>query len=295
MNSEKKVEKELEIVESMEKGKGTGTSTGTEKDTGKDNKKDNDKENVKEKGKKTKGKVKKETVPLLPFYNDKNQYEIALDEAGRGCLFGRVYIGCVVLPKDLSKFAGVDIKDSKKFTSKKKIGEVADFIKTNALAWHVSWVPENIIDDINILQSVMRGMHEGIRECLVKLIKVDGTDQRLRLDQCMALVDGSYFVPYTCFDEASESIRELSHVTVEQGDGKYMAIAAASILAKTSRDAYVEELCAANPVLVERYGLDTNMGYGTKRHLDGIREFGVCQWHRKTFGEHCKNAVVNMV
>jgi len=230
--------------------------------------------------------------PLASFYNEKNLYEFALDEAGRGCLFGRVYIGCVVLPKDLTKFVGVDIKDSKKFTSKKKINEVAAFIKEHALAWHVAWVPENIIDDINILQSVMRGMHECIRETLLK-IQSNEAEEDIRLDQCMAIVDGSYFVPYRAFDPMSETIRELSHVTVEQGDGKYMGIAAASILAKTGRDAYIEELCKENPLLVERYGLNTNMGYGTKRHLDGIKEHGICQWHRRTFGENCKNAPLN--
>ena len=227
-------------------------------------------------------------TPLDRFYNEKNQYEFALDEAGRGCLFGRVYIGCVVLPKDLTKFVGIDIKDSKKFTSKKKINEVADYIKQNALAWHVAWVPENIIDDINILQSVMRGMHDCIRETMSKLNDID-------MDQCMAVVDGNYFTPYRAYDQTRECIGELSYVTIEQGDAKYMGIAAASILAKTGRDAYVEELCQQYPVLSERYGLDTNMGYGTKKHLDGIKEHGICQWHRKTFGETCKNAILNII
>jgi ribonuclease HII len=223
---------------------------------------------------------------LNQIYSEQNQYEFSLDEAGRGCLFGRVYIACVVLPKDPNKFDGKDIKDSKKFSSKKKIKEVADYIKKNALAWHVAWVPENVIDEINILQSVMRGMHECIRETMLKLEDVE-------MDKCMAVVDGNYFTPYRAFDQTRECIQELSHVTLEQGDAKYMGIAAASILAKTGRDAYVEEICKEYPLLAERYGLDTNMGYGTKKHLDGIREHGICQWHRKTFGENCKNARVN--
>jgi ribonuclease HII len=229
---------------------------------------------------------------LAGYYNEQNQYEFSLDEAGRGCLFGRVYIACVVLPKDLTKFVGVDIKDSKKFTSKKKINEVANFIKENVLAWHIAWVPEQVIDDINILQSVMRGMHECVRECIHECTMKNGD---IEMDKCMAVVDGNYFTPYRAYDPTRECIQELSHVTIEQGDAKYIGIAAASILAKTGRDSYVEELCKENPLLVERYGLDTNMGYGTKRHLDGIREHGICQWHRKTFGEHCKNAVLNMV
>jgi ribonuclease HII len=80
---------------------------------------------------------------------------------------------------------------------------------------------------------------------------------------------------------------------VEQGDAKYMSIAAASILAKTSRDTYIEELCKERPSLVERYGLNTNMGYGTKRHLDGIHNHGISQWHRRSFGNLCKTAEIN--
>jgi ribonuclease HII len=227
--------------------------------------------------------------PILNrFYNENNQFEFSLDEAGRGCLFGRVYIGCVVLPKDPEQFYNKDIKDSKKFSSKKKINEVADYIKKNALAWHVAWIPENVIDDINILQSVMKGMHECIRETISKLENVE-------MDRCMAVVDGNYFNPYRAYDNSRECIQELSHVTVEQGDAKYMGIAAASILAKTSRDAYIEEICKEHPPLVERYGIDTNMGYGTKRHLDGIKEHGITQWHRKTFGNNCKNASINQI
>jgi len=228
-------------------------------------------------------------LPLLDrFYNEKNQYEFAVDEAGRGCLFGRVYIAGVVLPKDPSMFDGKDIKDSKKFTSKKKINEVAEYIKQNALAWHVAWVDEKVIDNINILKATMQGMHECIRETMLKLGDCD-------MDKCTALVDGGYFTAYRCYDENKQSIRELSHITVEQGDGKYMAIAAASILAKTSRDAYIHEMCEKYPALKERYGIDTNMGYGTKRHLDGIKEYGITQWHRRTFGENCKNAVINEI
>jgi ribonuclease HII len=222
------------------------------------------------------------------YYNEQNQYEFALDEAGRGCLFGRVYIGCVVLPKDPATFDGKDIKDSKKFTSKKKINNVAEYIKSHALAWHVAYVDEKSIDDINILKATMQGMHECIRETMTNLGDSD-------MDKCIALVDGGYFTPYRCFDENKQCIRELSHITVEQGDGKYMAIAAASILAKTNRDAYIMEMCEKYPLLKERYCLDTNMGYGTKRHLDGIHEYGITQWHRRTFGNNCKNAIVNEI
>jgi len=108
----------------------------------------------------------------------------------------------------------------------------------------------------------------------------------------MAVVDGNYFTPFRSYDEAERCIVELPFKTVEQGDGKYMAIAAASILAKTARDNYVLELCEKYPFLDQHYGMSKNMGYGTKKHLDGIREYGVTRLHRRTFG-CCKTAMPN--
>lgn len=233
--------------------------------------------------------VKKDPIILQQIYNDSNLYEFGLDEAGRGSLFGGVYVACVVLPKDSSNFDGKDIKDSKKFSSKKKIMEVAEYIKQHALAWNVSWVDESEIDKNNILESSMRGMHK----CLDALFPSLGGYKDI--DKCLALVDGNYFNPYSRFNNDKHCICQLPHITVEQGDSKYMAIAAASILAKTARDSYILELCQGYPELVERYGLDTNMGYGTKRHLEGIRQHGISQWHRRTFGDLCKSATVNMV
>jgi ribonuclease HII len=233
--------------------------------------------------------VKKEKPPLDRFYNSDVPYEIAIDECGRGPLFGRVYVGCVILPKDPKLFDGKDIKDSKKFTSKKKLGAVAEYIKSNALAWHVSWVDEKVIDDINILQANMRAMHDGIREILKKI--PDDTD----ISKCLAVIDGNYFTPYRKFDDASETMVEMPHVTIEKGDSKHMGIAAASILAKAARDEYILDLCREHPELVERYRLDTNMGYGTKIHMDGIRQHGISQWHRRSFGELCKNAPLNEI
>jgi ribonuclease HII len=270
--------------------------------------------------------------PILDrFYNEENQYEIALDEAGRGCLFGRVYIACVVLPKDPALFDGTNIKDSKKFSSKKKLYDVAEYIKKHALAWYVSYIDETVIDDINILQAVMKGMHDCINNIIIKIggfenlncrsfekghsvtltskLDVDSSEdvtgqvplQTFRgmnngdKNKTMILVDGNYFHPYRRFDKQQNIIKEIPHVTIEQGDGKYMAIAAASILAKTARDQYVKELCEKYPVLCWRYGLEKNMGYGTKQHLDGIREYGITQWHRRTFGELCKNAILSPI
>ena len=96
-------------------------------------------------------------------------------------------------------------------------------------------------------------------------------------------MDGNYFRPYTVFNQVTESLSAVNHETVEKGDGTYASIAAASILAKNERDTYVEELCAKYPVLVDRYGLNTNMGYGTNAHLEGIRTHGITEWHRQTF------------
>ena len=235
---------------------------------------------------------KREPILLDRFYNESNLYEFALDEAGRGCLFGRVYIACVVLPKDPAVFSGVDgtnIKDSKKFSSKKKLAEVAEYIKQNALAWNISWVDECEIDKVNILKATMKGMHNCIDQIFNDL---NGCAD---LNKCLATVDGNYFNPYRRFDLSSNTICELPHITIEKGDGKYMGIAAASILAKNARDQYVIDLCEQYPELVERYGLDNNMGYGTQLHMDGIRKHGISQWHRKTFGSLCKNADTNII
>ena len=233
-------------------------------------------------------------APLLErFYNNPpHLYELSIDEAGRGCMFGRVYIGCVVLPKNPSAFSGKDIKDSKKFSSKKKLNDVASYIKEHALAWHVAYVDADKIDDVYILKAVMQGMHECIRETIQKVNIVENTS--LPISDYMAVVDGNYFTPYITYDDNTEMIQQLTHVTVEKGDGKYMAIAAASILAKTSRDNYILELCQQYPILNERYGLDSNMGYGTKTHMDGIQQYGITQWHRKSFG-CCKTATITQI
>jgi len=211
------------------------------------------------------------------YYDNNNKYEICIDEVGRGCLFGRTYIACVVLPKE--GFDGKNVKDSKKFSSKKKIKQVSDYIKENALLWHVESVENTVIDEINILQAVMKGMHECIKNTLVKF-----KEQNISNEKCMAVIDGNYFNPYLYFDETKQSLIEFPSVTIEQGDAKYMGIAAASILAKVSRDEYIIELCQKYPMLSEYYSLEKNMGYGTKLHLEGIKTHGITKWHRKSFG-----------
>jgi ribonuclease HII len=101
------------------------------------------------------------------------------------------------------------------------------------------------------------------------------------------LIDGNYFNAYCTFDKTTKKFVSTNHVCVKGGDDTFSSIAAASILAKVARDAYIEELCALHPELSERYGIDSNKGYGAKRHLDGISEHGITKWHRKSFGP-CK-------
>ena len=249
--------------------------------------------------KKTKDIVKNDTEPvpnteppvvnvipeclLKKFYHSElNIMEIGCDEAGRGPMFGRVYSGAVVLPKDDS-FDHFKMKDSKKFTSKnpKKIQEVADYIKEHAVAWAVEYEDERVIDDINILQATQSAMHKAIRSVIRKL-----TALNLGLDtnNLFLLIDGNYFKPLTIFNKHNNRIENAKYETVEGGDNKYTAIAAASILAKVERDKYIDELCVQNPELSERYGIDSNKGYGSKRHMDGIKQYGITKWHRRSFG-----------
>jgi ribonuclease HII len=98
------------------------------------------------------------------------------------------------------------------------------------------------------------------------------------------LIDGNYFIPITFLNKDTNKIETIPYDFIEGGDNKYSAIAAASILAKVERDKYIEDLCIENPDLVEKYSLDTNKGYGSKKHLDGIKEHGITIWHRRTFG-----------
>jgi ribonuclease HII len=234
---------------------------------------------------------KRMTIVLHKYFSeDTNLIEIGVDEAGRGPLFGRVYTAAVILPKDDS-FDHSKMKDSKKFHSKKKIEEVAEYIKANADAWYVSFEDEKKIDDINILQSTQLSMHTSILETrkqfnkLMKDKKEEFTDYSYFL-----LVDGNYFNPITYLNKKTNRIDQLKHTCIEGGDNKYSAIAAASILAKVERDKYIYELCLQNPSLSQHYGIDTNKGYGAKRHLDGIKQHGITIWHRRSFGI-CKNYV----
>ena len=226
---------------------------------------------------------------LRPSYNDDPEIlEIGVDEVGRGPMFGRVYCAAVILPQN--NFKHELMKDSKKFSSKKKLREMAEYIKEHALVWNVEYIEPDVIDRINILSSVMKGMHTCISESIQKTNVLTNMDHNMT--NFMAVVDGNYFKPYGYFDNTINEFQYMEHVTVEKGDGKYMAIAAASILAKTARDANIHELCDQYPLLDDLYGFRKNVGYGTKQHRDGIAQNGITKWHRKTFGEACRNAVL---
>jgi len=200
--------------------------------------------------------------------------EIGVDEAGRGPMFGRVYVGAVVLPKDDTKFDFSKMKDSKKFHSEKKIKEVAEYIKKNAIAWSVVYAEHDEIDKSNIRRATIDCMHKAINEVIIKL---ETTPEKVYL-----LIDGNDFIPMMKL--SSESYIQIPYLCIEGGDNKYAAIAAASILAKVSRDEYVNEMCKEHPELNTKYDLISNKGYGTKKHMDGIKEHGISKWHRKSFG-----------
>jgi len=227
---------------------------------------------------------------LNKFYQENNNViEIGVDEAGRGPLFGSVYTAAVILPKD-DTFNHSIVKDSKKFHSKKKIEEVANYIKKNALAWYVSFEDEKTIDDINILQATQKSMHVSIlevkkqyNEIMKKENKIEITDYSYKL-----LIDGNYFIPITYLNKKNNKFESIPHVCIEGGDNKYTSIAAASILAKVERDKYIDELCMKYPELINHYGINNNKGYGAKKHIEGIKENGITIWHRKSFGI-CKN------
>jgi ribonuclease HII len=219
------------------------------------------------------------------FLEDPSIYEIGVDEVGRGPLFGRVYTAAVILPKDDS-FDHSKMKDSKKFHSKKKIEEVAEYIRQNATAYYISYEDEKVIDEINILQATQRSMRTSIMEVRKQLLneKMVEVAEKKELVKVHLLIDGNYFIPITFLNKDTNKIETIPYDFIEGGDNKYSAIAAASILAKVERDKYIEDLCVANPELIEKYSLDTNKGYGSKKHLDGIKEHGITIWHRRTFG-----------
>lgn len=177
--------------------------------------------------------------------------EAGCDEAGRGCLAGSVYAAAVILPL---KYKNALINDSKQLTARKRY-ELRERIQKEALAWAVGIVTPEEIDKINILNASILAMHRAL----------DG----LKIVPEAVIIDGNKFKPY----------KDLPFETIVKGDGKYESIAAASILAKTYRDDYMQQLAEEFP----QYGWQHNMGYPTKAHRAAIRTYGITPYHRRTF------------
>ena len=187
---------------------------------------------------------------LKSHYYD-NLVEAGCDEAGRGCLAGSVYAAAVILPPDYENDL---LNDSKKLTAKKRYA-LREVIQRDALAWAVGIVTPEEIDKINILNASFLAMHRAL--------------DQLSLRPEAVIVDGNRFKPY----------QDLPFTTIVKGDGKYLSIAAASVLAKTYRDDYMLNLAKEDP----QYDWQSNMGYPTKKHRQAIRDHGITPYHRKSY------------
>lgn len=188
---------------------------------------------------------------MLKNYYEQGRVEAGCDEAGRGCLAGSVYAAAVILPPD---YQNERLNDSKKLTARQRYALCQD-IERDAVAWAVGVVTPQEIDQINILNASILAMHRALDQLQVRPEAI--------------IVDGNRFKPY----------RDLPHTTIVKGDGKYLSIAAASILAKTYRDDEMVRLAQEYP----DYDWQHNMGYPTRKHREAIRQHGITPYHRRTF------------
>lgn len=188
---------------------------------------------------------------MLKNYYEQGRVEAGCDEAGRGCLAGSVYAAAVILPLD---YLNERLNDSKKLTARQRYALRQD-IERDAVAWAVGVVTPQEIDQINILNASILAMHRALDQLQVRPEAI--------------IVDGNRFKPY----------RDLPHTTIVKGDGKYLSIAAASILAKTYRDDEMVRLAQEYP----DYDWHHNMGYPTRKHREAIRQHGITPYHRRTF------------
>ena len=180
-----------------------------------------------------------------------NKVEAGCDEAGRGCLAGSVYAAAVILPPD---YKNELLNDSKQLSEKKRY-LLRSMIEKDALAWAVGVVTAEEIDKINILNASILAMHRAL--------------DALKVRPEAIIIDGNRFKPY----------QDVPYTTIVKGDGKYLSIAAASILAKTYRDDYMQSIAEEFP----QYDWKSNKGYPTKKHRAAINEFGISPYHRKSF------------
>ena len=188
---------------------------------------------------------------LLPIFNTQGLIEAGCDEAGRGCLAGSVYAAAVILPPD---YTNDELNDSKKLSAKRRYA-LREVIERDAVAWAVGVATAAEIDEINILNASLLAMHRAL--------------DKLAVRPEFVIVDGNRFKPY----------HDVPHQTIVKGDGKYLSIAAASILAKTYRDDYMDALAEEYP----QYDWKSNKGYPTTKHRAAIKEFGTTPYHRMSY------------
>lgn len=188
---------------------------------------------------------------MLESHYYQGKIEAGCDEAGRGCLAGSVYAAAVIFPED---YQNAELNDSKQLTDKRR-KQLREIIEHDAIAWAIGVVTPDEIDKMNILNASILAMHRALDQLKVRPEAI--------------IVDGNRFKPY----------QNLPHTTIVKGDGKYLSIAAASILAKTYRDDYMDQLAQTYP----QYDWLSNKGYPTKKHREAIRKYGITPFHRKTF------------
>lgn len=209
-------------------------------------------------------------MSLAPYHTECT-LEVGVDEVSRGNIFGRTYAACVIWPKNLVTSL---VKDSKKYTKASDREKAYEFILENAISYGIAYAEAEEIDNTNISKAVMSCMHKAIRS--------------MNINPEHIIVDGNYFKPFT---DQNDNI--VSFTTVVGGDNKYFSIAAASVLAKVSHDRYIIDLCNRYPIL-DRYELRTNQGYGTAKHMEAIKKYGITQYHRQTY-KCCENLPIQQI
>jgi len=205
--------------------------------------------------------ILKEFNMLQLRFKEDEKVEVGLDEAGRGCLFGRLYVGAVAFSNEMIFDHGSalsQIKDSKKLSERKR-NILFDYIQEEAIETSVAFSEVEEIDRLNILQADIAAMHRALDAMVIPVQRI--------------LVDGDYWKPW----------KDVEAHTIVDGDASYLPIAAASILAKVSHDRWVEEQIVTHPEWETRYGFASNKGYGTGTHMRGIQTHGVTAQHRTSF------------
>jgi len=196
---------------------------------------------------------------MLASHYYTGRIEAGCDEAGRGCLAGSVYAAAVIFPED---YQNEELNDSKQLTDRRR-KQLREVILRDATAWAVGVVTPEEIDRINILNASILAMHRALDQLTIRPEAI--------------IVDGNRFKPYRPVVDGTPI--DIPHTTIVKGDGKYLSIAAASILAKTCRDDYMDQLAVEYP----QYDWLSNKGYPTKKHREAIRQYGITPYHRKTF------------